>query len=284
MEDTTSSGRPVVDREKTAPFLIRTFVKVGTFHRLDQFEDGRIPIADEQQIYAWKDATLREVLTSLRIVGPNTPEYRHPLARYTFRALYADAANRGRFAQKELGQVYSRDILGEPGTLDSVAPRLTRDDDDIGDNSTESADEKSKEERTLDELRFVPGDYLCVMVVLPKNAAAPAGPASDAVAKAAPGGGPAANGWKGSGGGAGRGDSGWGGSLGSASAPGAGRGGGHWRGGSEPAPRGRGGRRGGPPRRESPPRRAGGWGDRRRSPSPRSRSRSPPRRRNTRYD
>ena len=38
---------------QTAPFLIRAFIKVGAFHRLTQFEDGPLPIAEEQQIYAW---------------------------------------------------------------------------------------------------------------------------------------------------------------------------------------------------------------------------------------
>ncbi|KAJ8456829.1 hypothetical protein ONZ51_g11894 [Trametes cubensis] len=164
MEDTTAAGKPIVDREKTAPFLIRTFVKVGTFHRLQQFDDGLLPVADEQQIYTWKDATLQEVLTTLRSTAPNSTEYRHPLARYSFRAVFADATARGRISQKELGTVYSRNILGEPGTLDHIAPRLLED--------SESA-QGSDQDRTLEELRFVPGDYLCVAVHLPRSATAP---------------------------------------------------------------------------------------------------------------
>ncbi|KAL7282763.1 hypothetical protein ACG7TL_004238 [Trametes sanguinea] len=169
MEDTTPAGKPIVDREKTAPFLIRTFIKIGTFHRLQQFEDGPLPLADEQQIYTWKDATLREVLTTLRSTAPNSTEYRHPLARYSFRAVFVDAAARGRFAHKELGTVYSRDILGEPGSLDHPAPRLLED-------GESEAIKGSEQDRTLDELRFVPGDYLCVAVHLPKGVTMPAGP------------------------------------------------------------------------------------------------------------
>jgi histone deacetylase complex subunit SAP18 len=229
-----------------------------------------------------KDATLHEVLTTIRAVGPQTPEFRHPLARYSFRAVYADSGNRGQFATKDLGTVYSRDILGDPGTIDSVAPRLTRDDD------SGVTSDRQKDVRTLDELRFVPGDYLCVAVLLPKSAGAP--PPELSIK-----GGAAANGWKASG------------PLGPPRGPGAGAGppagrggGGHWRGGSD-APsaamgRGRGGRAGDfgrdrdrdfrndrdrrpPPRRDSPP-------PRRDSPPPYrsrarsfSRSRSPPRRR-----
>ncbi|KAF8120311.1 hypothetical protein EV363DRAFT_1130138, partial [Boletus edulis] len=92
------------------------------------------------------------------------PEFRHPLARYSFRAMYADGANKGRFAQKELGMV---DILGEPGTLEFAAARPLEDTD--GEHREPS--EREKEERTLEELRFVPGDYLCVSIILPKGAA-----------------------------------------------------------------------------------------------------------------
>ena len=38
---------------QTAPFLIRTFIKIGGFHRITQFEEGPLPVADEQQIFTW---------------------------------------------------------------------------------------------------------------------------------------------------------------------------------------------------------------------------------------
>ncbi|KZV75890.1 hypothetical protein PENSPDRAFT_599215 [Peniophora sp. CONT] len=294
----TPVTQPAVEREKTAPFLIRTFVKTGGFHRLTLFTDNQLPTTDEQQVYTWKDATLHEVLTTLRSVGPHTPEYRHPLARYTFRAVYADSTNRGAFTTKDLGTVYSRDILGEPGSLNAPATRLTED---------EESTERYKDARTLDELRFAPGDYLCVSVTLPKGAAPP--PDLGIKGAAGPG---AANGWKSSG------------PLPPPRAPGSGpptgRGGGHWRGGSDAPPlsagrgRGRGrpddfgpghGRdRDGPrdrdrdryddrdrrpplPRRDSPPPRRDSppprWGGERERLPPRrrsySRSRSPPPRR-----
>ena len=71
-----------------------------------------------------KDATLREVLAILRNTAFHIAEYRHPLARFSFCTVYADSTNKSRFLQKELGMVYSRDILGEPGSLnDSPPPR-----------------------------------------------------------------------------------------------------------------------------------------------------------------
>ncbi|KAK7029378.1 hypothetical protein VNI00_014632 [Paramarasmius palmivorus] len=283
--DTTPAGQPIVAREKTAPFLIRTFVKIGGFHRLSLFEDGTLPTTDEQQLFTWKDATLREVLTTLRNTAPHVPEYRHPLARFSFKTVYADSTNKGRFASKELGIVYSRDILGEPGSLTSTAPRLLED----YDNENREPTEREKEERTLDELRFVPGDYLLVAVLLPKNVTLP----TEVPLKGA------ANGWKSGGAREPRGDGGWGGAV-AGPGPGHGRGGGHWRGDSSGAPRGgrgrgdrdrdadRSDRRVPPPRRGSPQRGDGGWGGRgggrsgRRTSRSRSRSRSPPRKR--RYD
>ncbi|KAH8118818.1 histone deacetylase complex protein [Phellopilus nigrolimitatus] len=307
--DSTMASRIAVDREKTAPFCMRTFVKIGGFHRVDFFEDGTLPTTDEHQIFTWKDATLKEVLTTLRLAAPHSAEIRHPLAKVSFRALYADAAARGRIAQRELGTVYSRDVLGEPGTLAAPAPRLLSDTEHEYENA--DAGDGRPPERTLDELRFVPGDYVCVSVVLPRHAAGP-GPAPPDVAIRGAAAAPGANGWK---------------SARALSPPGPpgghGRGGGHWRGGSDPAGRGRGGRaeRPGrrdvdrelgerdrdrdrdrrvppPPRRgrESPPHRGGGYGGRdrdrdrdrdggrERRERSRSRSWSPPRRRGSRYD
>ncbi|OCB87229.1 DNA/RNA polymerase [Sanghuangporus baumii] len=261
----TMASKPFVDREKTAPFLVRTFVKIGGFHRAEFFEDGTLPTTDEHQIFTWRDATLKEVLTSLRLIT-NNPDIRHPLAKFLFRSLYADSAARGRIATRDLGSVSSREILGEPGTLDAPAPRLLTDGDEESDNV-----------KTLEELRFFPGDYLCISVALPKHVTAP-----DVSIRGAAGGQPV-NGWKSSG------------PLSPPGPPGGlGRGGGHWRGGSDPyAGRGRGGRaersrreldreldrRLPPPRRRDSPPHRDLYTGRDRSSLSRSRSRSPPRRR-----
>jgi histone deacetylase complex subunit SAP18 len=257
-----------------------------------------------------KDATLREILTTLRSTAPQTAEYRHPLARYSFRSIYFDShasssrreggkmGGGGHFASKDLGIVYSRDILGDPGSISSgVAPRLLEDyEADTALTSGEGAGNK-----TLEELKFVPGDFLCVAVLLPKNVAVTSGISGELAVKSGPGSAAAAtapsNGWKTSG--PRGGDGGWGGPVSAFGGGGGGRGsGGHWRGesnGPSGLGRGRGGtrrdrdddfRRVPPPRRDSsPPRRsgrgAGGGGGRRRSRSSRSRS---PLRRNPRYD
>ena len=224
------------------------------------------------------------MLTTLRNTAPHVAEYRHPLGRFSFRIVYADSSNKGRFSQKDLGMVYSRDILGEPGTLHTTAPRLLEE----FERSHHELNDHEKEERTLEELRFVPGDFLLVAVLLPKNVTLP----SELSIKGSGGGtvgtatSPAA--WRTSATQSGKGDSGWGRALG----PGAGRGGGHWRGESNaPSTRGRGGGgRGDDHGRERDRERdrdsrggRGGRGRGDRYSRSRSRSRTPPRRRN-RYD
>ncbi|KAF5363614.1 hypothetical protein D9756_000117 [Leucocoprinus leucothites] len=282
VDSTPTPGHAAPSRETTTPFLIRAFVKIGSFHRLTLFEDGSLPTTDEHQLHTWKDATLRELLTTLRNTAPHIPEYKHPLARFSFRTVYADPALKGRFAQKDLGMVYSRDILGEPGALNVTAPRLLED----AENENREPTEREKEERTLDDLKFVPGDYLLVAVLLPKNVTMP----SEISIKGS------SAGWKSAP--TGRADAAWGG-PGSSTAP---RGSeGHWRGGdSKRPPPGsrRGGRNNGdsvrdkdidrdsrvpPPRRRDdsppPPPPRGGRGRGGRDRRSRSRTRSPPRRR-----
>lgn len=228
-----------------------------------------------------KDATLREVLTTLRNTAPHIPEYKHPLARFSFRTVYADPGLKGRYAQKDLGMVYSRDILGEPGALNVTAPRLL---EDTEGEHREPTEREREEQRTLDELKFIPGDYLLIAVLLPKNVTMP----NEISIKGS------GSGWKSASASAGRADAAWGG-PGSSVAP---RGSeGHWRGGnSKHPPPGsrRGGRNNGesvrdkeldrdsrapPPRRREPSplrggRGRGGRNDRR----SRSHSRSPRRR------
>jgi histone deacetylase complex subunit SAP18 len=287
-------------------------------------------------ILSRKDSTLRELTTALRNTSPTTPEYRHPLARFSFRAVYADPTNKGRFAQKDLGMVYSRDILGEPGSMDATAPRLLADHetntgrrsiggggggDGDGDDAAAAAGggggegAEGREERTLDELKFVSGDYMLIAVLFPKSVNIPSA-ATEPKAPVAPG-------WKSMGRDRER-DSGWGGAVNSGLSGPPGRGGGHWRGGSDGPPSFRGGRGGGrgggggvgrgdrdrdrdrerdrsgerddkrvpPPRRDRdrdspPPPRRGGWGrGRGGGRKSKSRSRSPPRRerRGSKYD
>ncbi|KAF6751007.1 hypothetical protein DFP72DRAFT_909018 [Ephemerocybe angulata] len=63
--DHEPAGPPLVSRDKTAPFLIRTFAKVGGFHRLGLFEDGTLRTTDEHQLF-----TTGNKRTSAKVIGP----------------------------------------------------------------------------------------------------------------------------------------------------------------------------------------------------------------------
>ncbi|KAF8318087.1 hypothetical protein DL93DRAFT_2028844, partial [Clavulina sp. PMI_390] len=135
---------------KTCPFLVRTFVKLNGHHRIALFEENTLPVADELQLYAWKDTSLRELVTSLRALPPNplTTILRHPHARYIFRVIFPDF--RGHISSKEIGAVSSRDII-QVTSLD--------DDDEAMSGDVE---DKLRGERTLEELQLKPGDLLDV--------------------------------------------------------------------------------------------------------------------------
>ncbi|KAH6879943.1 hypothetical protein BKA70DRAFT_1576116 [Coprinopsis sp. MPI-PUGE-AT-0042] len=159
-----------------------------------------LPSADEHQVLTWKDATLRELLTTLRdISSPSSlafAELKHPLARFSFKALYADSSPNSsghkssrstfKYTTKELGMVYSRDILGEPGSFSlstgaTTAPRLLQDEEqqalstqslDTDDTANGNGAEKAgrDHDKTLEHLRFVPGGYMLISIILPKSA------------------------------------------------------------------------------------------------------------------
>jgi histone deacetylase complex subunit SAP18 len=117
-----------------------------------------------------RDATLRELVTSLRALPPNpyTTTLRHPIARFSFRVIFADPTAQGRIASRDVGSVNARDLT-----------QLTLLDSDFDMDGTAAADEekikererKLADERTLEELRIMPGDWLDVAVILPSKPA-----------------------------------------------------------------------------------------------------------------
>ncbi|KAH6879963.1 hypothetical protein BKA70DRAFT_1052734, partial [Coprinopsis sp. MPI-PUGE-AT-0042] len=142
--------------------------KVGVFPRLNVFEDGALPTADEHQVFTWKGATLRKLLATLRDTSSPTSlvfaELKHPLVRFSFKALYADSSRSTfEYTTIELGIVYSRDIPGEPGSYSlstgaTTAPRLPQDEE----RQVFQPKRSREDDKTLEDLRFVPGDYMLI--------------------------------------------------------------------------------------------------------------------------
>ncbi|CAE6421469.1 unnamed protein product [Rhizoctonia solani] len=269
-----------VDRTKTCPFLLRTFVRSGGFHPETAFENARVPTLDEHAVHLWGNSTLIDIVRALRAQTPSPSlpagAFRNPGTKYAFRVIFFD---RGGVSSRDLGQVGPRDINDipalyssssaqtptpptEPTELpadnamdaDDESPRKDRDDDDVspaGVNAPSGNRAKSGA-RTLDELRVQPGDWLSVSITLPASAKPVVGPAGLAIRGAEreregePGGH-----WRGGGSGGGRGRP-----------AGLVRGGGHIAFGRDRAPPGR---DTSPPRNRDgpgPDRRAGGYGRR----------------------
>ncbi|KAJ3211113.1 Histone deacetylase complex subunit sap18 [Dinochytrium kinnereticum] len=120
-----------IDREKTCPFLVRVFCKIGGYRHVEEYSTGKLPTADEVQIHTWKDATLRE-LTSL--LSQTHPEAASASSRISFRAAYQDVTRGGVYHLRDLGTVT---------------------------NHRRSLEE----DKTLDEARFVIGDYIDVAII-----------------------------------------------------------------------------------------------------------------------
>lgn len=124
------------------------------------------------------DATLREILLNLRsISSPNHTDLQHPLAKYTFRAVYPDTSvgGGGRFQTKELGTVFARDLSNVAVLSESFDPDSQPSNTDVIETEKEERPRREREDRTLEQMRFLPGDYLDIAVILPKGAAAPTG-------------------------------------------------------------------------------------------------------------
>ncbi|KAG0733404.1 hypothetical protein G6F29_003165 [Rhizopus arrhizus] len=119
-----------VDREKDCPFLLRVFTRQGGHNSIHSYSIDNVP-ENELTLYTWKNATLEEIA---QLIEQVIPEARDPDARISFRLVYLNK-NAGRFFQKDIGRV--------------VSAKPTRD-----------------QKKTLEESRFMIGDYLDVAIFI----------------------------------------------------------------------------------------------------------------------
>ncbi|KAF8462903.1 Sin3 associated polypeptide p18-domain-containing protein [Kalaharituber pfeilii] len=126
-----SSGPIKVDRQSTTPFLLKLFYRNGGFHRLEEFRSTSLP-SSFVDIYTWKDCTLSELAT---LLSQALPEVVPPRSRCGFRLIFANTQV-GRYVSKDLGAV----VIGTDAVEDPTG------------------------KKTLDEVRFVTGDWVDVAV------------------------------------------------------------------------------------------------------------------------
>ena len=60
-----------IDRQSTCPLLLRVFCNSNGRHHRPQDFSGKVP-ADELQIYTWMDCTLKELMSLVHEVNPDT--------------------------------------------------------------------------------------------------------------------------------------------------------------------------------------------------------------------
>ena len=147
-----------VDRQTAAPFLLKLFYRQQDFHRLEEFTPSRQP-SQYVQIYTWPDCTLRELshclTSSLRRLFPS------PISgtRVAFRLIFPDmravqgSDGYGQFATKDLGSVVIGADSGDANDRSSRGYGAQRPDPDGN--------------KSLQDFRFVIGDYVSATIIPP---------------------------------------------------------------------------------------------------------------------
>ncbi|XP_057305912.1 histone deacetylase complex subunit SAP18-like [Hydractinia symbiolongicarpus] len=120
-----------IDREKTCPLLLRVFCQIGKHHRTEEFAHNKTP-SNELQIYTWKDASLKELMSLVKEVNP---EARRKGTYFDFAIIYPNF-QRGGYILKDIGTTCS----GQKCPDDNV---------------------------TLHSKRFQIGDFLDIAIMLP---------------------------------------------------------------------------------------------------------------------
>jgi histone deacetylase complex subunit SAP18 len=181
-----------IDRQTTTPFLLKLFYRTGSFHRLEEFSP-RSPLPQHLQIYTWPSCSLRELTHLLTGALPTLLPRPSIGTRLAFRLVFPDTRDPNRpgpprFLCKDLGSVVVGE--GEPRIeadgqqRNGVRGKGDRAEDDERAHTTanNSVGQLSGEpDKTLQDARFVIGDYVSVAIVLPMpdgSVAAPLAPSA----------------------------------------------------------------------------------------------------------
>jgi len=136
--DGPRDGPRPLDRSVACPLLLRTFIKKGEHHKVEDFASrAEEPVADEVQLHAWMNMTLRELSELIKQVYPSA---RDKQSRLSFSIVYPD--KRGVLTLKDVG-------------------------------STHALRRGPEDDKTLAELHFQAGDYMDVALIPPIPPMAP---------------------------------------------------------------------------------------------------------------
>ncbi|KAE8451303.1 hypothetical protein EG329_004468 [Mollisiaceae sp. DMI_Dod_QoI] len=150
-----------IDRQTTTPFYLKLFYRNNTFHRVEEFTTPS-DLPPHLQIYTWPSCTLRELSHLLTSALPSILPDPAIGTRLSFRLIFPDARNSGppsgpgRYMMKDLGSIVIGD--GGPGILpDEEEAAIVRGGQMEGPLGGEP-------EKTLQDARFVIGDYVSVTI------------------------------------------------------------------------------------------------------------------------
>ncbi|CAD6442728.1 181a2b4e-bb20-4c29-9273-c00b72193627 [Sclerotinia trifoliorum] len=151
-----------IDRNITVPFHLKLFYKTGSFHRLEEFSPhGELPL--HVNIYTWQSCTLRELSHLLATALPDLLPDPAIGTRLSFRLIFPDsrpaASGPARYITKDLGSVVVGD--GGPGILPDEEESA------IVSGGIMAGSLMGEPEKTLQDARFVIGDYVCCAILPP---------------------------------------------------------------------------------------------------------------------
>ncbi|KAI9660475.1 MAG: hypothetical protein M1821_009825 [Bathelium mastoideum] len=163
----SNQGGTKIDRQTTTPFLLRLCYKNGAFHRPEDFPTlPSHPIPAHLQIYTWQSCTLRELTSLLTSALPGSA-LPSPLigTRLAYRLIYPDTGQPtrpgpGRYLAKDLGSVIVG--VGGPGVESGEGSANGEYHRGRGSDKLEG-----DADRTLQDARFVIGDYVSVAILPP---------------------------------------------------------------------------------------------------------------------
>ncbi|KAA8567552.1 hypothetical protein EYC84_008027 [Monilinia fructicola] len=151
-----------IDRNTTVPFHLKLFYKSGSFHRLEEFSPhGELPL--HVNISTWQSCTLRELSHLLATALPDLLPDPAIGTRLSYRLIFPDtrpsASGPGRYTTKDLGSVVIGD--GGPGILPDEEESA------IVSGGIMAGELMGEPEKTLQDARFVIGDYVSCAILPP---------------------------------------------------------------------------------------------------------------------
>ncbi|KAF8864199.1 hypothetical protein BDZ45DRAFT_57257 [Acephala macrosclerotiorum] len=169
-----ASSPEKIDRQTQTPFFLKLFYRNNALHRVEEFLSPN-DLPPHLQIYTWPSCTLRELSHLLTSALPSLLPDPAIGTRLSFRLIFPDTRSAGpgngpgpgRYIMKDLGSVVIGD--GGPGILpDEEEAAIVRGGQMEGPLGGDP-------EKTLQDARFVIGDYVSVTIspAMPNGGVAP---------------------------------------------------------------------------------------------------------------